>query len=203
MQGDVLTFAFYFVFLLHFTRHCPLAKAKLCLYRGPSPSFLSMRWPQTERQAAKGPLSFTSKSKQEEAWLLLFLSLFCPMFAIVTAKQDFSRLRGRPPAFNCDHMFRSFFGPDLESKYATFYSFAGTNTPLSGFGKFIGGICALFGVFTITLPVPIVVNSFSNFFKTRLWRSEVAIKRRERLIHSPSGQNAGKDSAHIELNGVQ
>jgi len=78
----------------------------------------------------------------------------------------------------------------------------GTSTPISGFGKFIGGICALFGVFTITLPVPIVVNSFSNFYKTRLWRSEVAIKRRERLIHT-SGNNTSKESAHIELNGVQ
>jgi hypothetical protein len=78
----------------------------------------------------------------------------------------------------------------------------GTSTPISGFGKFIGGITALFGVFTITLPVPIVVNSFSNFYKTRLWRSEVAIKRRERLIHT-SGTNTSKDNAHIELNGVQ
>jgi len=78
----------------------------------------------------------------------------------------------------------------------------GTSTPISGFGKFIGGICALFGVFTITLPVPIVVNSFSNFYKTRLWRSEVALKRRERLIHT-TGNNTSKESAHIELNGVQ
>ena len=77
----------------------------------------------------------------------------------------------------------------------------GTTTPLSGFGKFVGGVTALFGVFTITLPVPIVVNSFSNFYKTRLWRSEVALKRRERLIHSPG--TGTKDSAHIELNGVQ
>lgn len=76
----------------------------------------------------------------------------------------------------------------------------GTSTPISGFGRFIGGITALFGVFTITLPVPIVVNSFSNFYKTRLWRSEVAIKRRDRLIHT---NNSTKESAHIELNGVQ
>lgn len=79
-------------------------------------------------------------------------------------------------------------------------TFSGTTTPMSGFGKLIGGITALFGVFTITLPVPIVVNSFSNFYKTRLWRSEVAIKRRERFIR---GQNSSKDAAHIELNGVQ
>ena len=79
---------------------------------------------------------------------------------------------------------------------------SGTSTPISGFGKLVGGICALFGVFTITLPVPIVVNSFSNFYKTRLWRSEVALKRRDRLIHT-SGNNTSKESAHIELNGVQ
>ena len=78
----------------------------------------------------------------------------------------------------------------------------GSSTPISGFGKFIGGICAVFGVFTITLPVPVVVNSFSNFYKTRLWRSEVAIKRRERLLHT-TGQNTSKEAAHIELNGVQ
>lgn len=81
-----------------------------------------------------------------------------------------------------------------------FLSSIGTTTPLSGFGKCIGGVTALFGVFCITLPVPIVVNSFSNFYKTRLWRSEVALKRRDRLLHAP---NASKDSAHIELNGVQ
>ena len=74
------------------------------------------------------------------------------------------------------------------------FFFLGTSTPISGFGRFIGGITALFGVFTITLPVPIVVNSFSNFYKTRLWRSEVAIKRRDRLIHT---NNSTKESAHI------
>ena len=75
-----------------------------------------------------------------------------------------------------------------------FICFLGTSTPISGFGRFIGGLTALFGVFTITLPVPIVVNSFSNFYKTRLWRSEVAIKRRDRLIHT---NNSTKESAHI------
>ena len=29
-------------------------------------------------------------------------------------------------------------------------------------GKFVGGFCALIGVFTITLPIPIVVNSFAG-----------------------------------------
>ena len=48
-------------------------------------------------------------------------------------------------------------------------------------GKFVGGFCALVGVFTISLPIPIVVNSFAGFYKSRLWRNEVAQKKRERV----------------------
>ena len=48
-------------------------------------------------------------------------------------------------------------------------------------GKFVGGLTALVGVFTITLPIPIVVNSFASFYKNRLWRNEVALKKRQRV----------------------
>ena len=48
-------------------------------------------------------------------------------------------------------------------------------------GKVFGGFCALVGVFTLTLPIPIVVNSFAGFYKNRLWRNEVAHKKRQRL----------------------
>ena len=41
-------------------------------------------------------------------------------------------------------------------------------------GKVFGGLCAIVGVFTLTLPIPIVVNSFAGFYKNRLWRNEVA-----------------------------
>jgi hypothetical protein len=63
----------------------------------------------------------------------------------------------------------------------TVFLIAGTITPMSGMGKVIGGFCAIFGAFTIVLPVPIIVNSFANFYRNRLWRGEVALKRRERL----------------------
>ena len=43
-------------------------------------------------------------------------------------------------------------------------------------GKLIGGFCALSGVFILTLPIPIVVNSFAQFYKNRLWRNEVRKK---------------------------
>ena len=42
-------------------------------------------------------------------------------------------------------------------------------------GKVFGGLCAILGVFTLTLPIPIVVNSFAGFYKNRLWRNEVRL----------------------------
>ena len=41
-------------------------------------------------------------------------------------------------------------------------------------------MCALGGIFILTLPIPIVVNSFASYYKNRLWRNEVAYKKRQR-----------------------
>ena len=35
------------------------------------------------------------------------------------------------------------------------------------FVQMVGGLCALLGVFILTLPLPIVVNSFSTIYKNR------------------------------------
>ena len=67
-------------------------------------------------------------------------------------------------------------------------------------------MCALLGVFILTLPLPIVVNSFSSIYKNRsevthrkliycclshrLWRNEVAQKKSGRYTISKSYQNA-------------
>ena len=48
-------------------------------------------------------------------------------------------------------------------------------------GKLFAGLCALVGIFLLTLPLPIVVNSFAGFYKNRLWRNEVALKKRDRM----------------------
>lgn len=97
----------------------------------------------------------------------------------------------------------------------------GTVTPMSGIGKLIGGICALMGVFTITLPVPIMVNNFHQFYKNKLWRGEVALQRRERqrlgvpdanpkkyscVLATTGEKGSTKERQHlnqVELNGVQ
>ena len=48
-------------------------------------------------------------------------------------------------------------------------------------GKVVGGFCALSGIFILTLPIPIVVNSFAVFYKNRLWRNEVEHKKSLRI----------------------
>lgn len=50
-------------------------------------------------------------------------------------------------------------------------------------GKLIGGLCALCGIFILTLPIPIVVNSFASYYKNRLWRNEVSFKKRVLSIY--------------------
>ena len=49
--------------------------------------------------------------------------------------------------------------------------------PSSRFGQMIGGVCAVMGVFIISLPIPIVVNSFARSYRSQLWRNEVAHRR--------------------------
>ena len=56
-----------------------------------------------------------------------------------------------------------------------------TYGPTSKFGKIIGGVCAVLGVFILSLPIPIVVNRFSNCYKNRVWRTVVGQKRAEKL----------------------
>ncbi len=46
-------------------------------------------------------------------------------------------------------------------------------SPKTFLGKLIGGFTALSGIFILTLPIPIVVNSFASYYKNRLWRNEV------------------------------
>jgi len=67
--------------------------------------------------------------------------------------------------------------------------------PKTLLGKLIGGFCALSGVFILTLPIPIVVNSFAQFYKNRLWRNEVEHKKRERTVQLAAEKRAAQKSS--------
>ena len=74
--------------------------------------------------------------------------------------------------------------------------------PETFMGKVVGGLCALAGIFILTLPIPIVVNSFASFYKNRLWRNEVAHKRAEKLAEQERAlllQKQERKSSHLSL----
>ncbi|XP_001603960.1 potassium voltage-gated channel protein Shaw-like [Nasonia vitripennis] len=57
----------------------------------------------------------------------------------------------------------------------------GDMTPKTFPGMFIGGLCALAGVLTIALPVPVIVSNFSMFYSHTQARSKLPKQRRKVL----------------------
>ena len=45
--------------------------------------------------------------------------------------------------------------------------------PKSFVGKLIGGLCPITGVILLSLPVPIIVNSFADQYRNRICRTEI------------------------------
>ena len=64
--------------------------------------------------------------------------------------------------------------------------------PKTFLGRLIGGFCALTGIFILTLPIPIVVNSFASFYRNRLWRNEVEQKKKERTLQIAADLKQGR-----------
>ena len=66
--------------------------------------------------------------------------------------------------------------------------------PDTDLGKFACGLCALCGVFIITLPIPIIVSSFAVCYRNRLWRNEIASRKR-----LAKGKKCGKEEILFNL----
>ncbi|RZF39720.1 hypothetical protein LSTR_LSTR017020, partial [Laodelphax striatellus] len=57
----------------------------------------------------------------------------------------------------------------------------GDMAPKTYVGMFVGALCALAGVLTIALPVPVIVSNFSMFYSHTQARSKLPKKRRRVL----------------------
>ncbi|KAI4480172.1 hypothetical protein M0804_010533 [Polistes exclamans] len=70
----------------------------------------------------------------------------------------------------------------------------GDMTPKTFPGMFIGGLCALTGVLTIALPVPVIVSNFSMFYSHTQARSKLP-KQRRRVLPAEFPRR-GRSSMH-------
>ena len=75
--------------------------------------------------------------------------------------------------------------------------------PKTMIGKLIGGLCALTGIFILTLPIPIVVNSFASFYNNRLSRTAVKQKRRENTMNIANTNIRDIDCSASCVNSIQ
>ena len=53
--------------------------------------------------------------------------------------------------------------------------------PSTTLGQLVGALCTVAGVLIMSLPIPIVVNSFASSYKNQMWRHEVAYKKAKSL----------------------
>ena len=69
--------------------------------------------------------------------------------------------------------------------------------PKTTLGQLIGGICALIGVIIFSLPIPIVINSFSTFYNNLLWIDQIQ-NRKKQLVKKVSIQS----DTHLSNNDI-
>ncbi|CAS00466.1 Protein CBG27573 [Caenorhabditis briggsae] len=74
----------------------------------------------------------------------------------------------------------------------------GDMTPHTSFGRLVGSLCAVMGVLTIALPVPVIVSNFAMFYSHNQARDKLPKRRRRVLpVEQPSGSQGGLGGSAI------
>lgn len=71
----------------------------------------------------------------------------------------------------------------------------GDMVPKTYLGMFVGALCALGGVLTVALPVPVIVSNFEMYYSHTQARAKLPKKRR-RVVHAPAVSEARKNRRH-------
>ncbi|KAK9687653.1 BTB/POZ domain [Popillia japonica] len=79
----------------------------------------------------------------------------------------------------------------------------GDMAPKTYLGMFVGALCALAGVLTIALPVPVIVSNFSMFYSHTQARSKLPKKRRRVLPVEQPRRKKVEASANRRMNAIK
>ncbi|CAO4384164.1 unnamed protein product [Caenorhabditis nigoni] len=79
----------------------------------------------------------------------------------------------------------------------------GDMTPHTSFGRLVGSLCAVMGVLTIALPVPVIVSNFAMFYSHNQARDKLPKRRRRVLPVEQIRLQARRHAAVLEPSGSQ
>ena len=146
-------------------------------------------------------LVLTVYEAYKELGLLMVLVLLCELcFAVLIFYAEKEAPKSTKSIFKHDENHSWSFGECLWFCLMTLTTVGDDRKyPTTNFGKLIGGCCAVMGTFIISMPIPIVVNSFTRCYNNQLWRGEVS--QRRRMLINKMKRKQMMDSAKARIIG--